>query len=420
MSQELKARLLNQASAVGQNLSDYLRDHLQDVMKSEGINVSFGAGEKSPILFEPHRKPSGFAEDIMDTYKEAMKIKTMMSVLGVDIGLGKQQNLPYGYPPTSYPYPQPQKEKKDIMTVVAELKALESLDKQTSDPEVKLMLKELKDAQVKQLQNSETHQPSGRDRMRELIEMMTFYKMAGQPEEAGKVQELIRAEMTKMTEKLHSTELAMQKQQADFTSSNLQRQIDDIRTAPTEFDQITKMSQLSEKDPAIRAFMHKRLGIEDKGEALTPEKLKNYLESVQVPVGKIVKMIYGFWQQHQGKPAEPPPQPTTAPPSEIVRTLPEKRLPPEPSYTTPTQREEPPAPVEIPLSPSPPGKTFDERKETARQMLIEGTETSLVAKATQLSGQQVRGMKGALVKQGKIKTEIPVEKPVEKKVSEKE
>jgi len=270
---------------------------------------------------------------------DAVETKVYLKTLGINLGDSnpQQSQYPLMYPP-QYPQmqPQPQQEtKKDIMTVVAELKALESLDKQTSDPEVKNMLKELKDAQVKRLRPPETPKQSSRDRMRELIELMTFYKMAGQSEEAGKVGELIRVEMTKMTDKLHQTELAMQKQQSTFQLQQIQQQLNDIKNAPTEFDQITRMSKLAESDPAIKAYMNKKLGVKEKGEPLTPEKLKSYIETIQVPVGDIIKGVMGYMQQR----APAPPPPTTEPPplvQEVPPGLAEQHLPETPPQPTPT------------------------------------------------------------------------------------
>ncbi|MBA7489929.1 hypothetical protein ES702_00463 [subsurface metagenome] len=428
------------AASSGKDEKDILREMLNKVPLEVFEELKTLASARAPTrrrkteAIVAETPPSGvtnIGNRLKAVIADAVETKVYLKTLGINLGdEPKQPAYPYWgqpgqYPPGQHPQMPQQPPKKDIMTVVAELKALESLDKQTSDPEIKNMLKELKDAQVKQLSGQGTQQPSGRERMRELMEMMTFYKMAGQPEEANKIQDVLRAEMSKVTERLHETELKMQDQQAETRHQDLLRQINEIRTAPTEFDQITRMSQLSEKDPAIRAFMHKRLGIEDKGDPLTPEKLGKYLENIQVPVGKIAKMIWGYVQQQKGE-AKPPP-PTTPPPGqaeireispEALAKLPEQHLPPEtttelPPAPPPAQKEAPAEPALIPTTP-----TVEQRKETARKMLLEGTDVNLITKATKLSGQQIRGMKGALVKQGKIKIEPKTPKPEKREQKE--
>ncbi|OYD16968.1 hypothetical protein CH330_01480 [candidate division WOR-3 bacterium JGI_Cruoil_03_51_56] len=375
----------------------------------------------------PETRPPGgtnIGDRLKSVIADAVETKVYLKTLGISLGDEPKQQSPYppywGQPPQQYPYPQP-KEKRDIMETVAELKALDSLEKKETDPAILAILKELKDAQVKRLQTPAKQPKSGiRERLDELKEYAMTMRIFGTPDEAKKAEDLWREEMKDMRKELHQAQMDSMQRESNWKHQDLTRQITEIRNAPTEFDQITRMSQLSEKDPAIRAFMHKRLGIKDKGEPLTPEKLGKYIENVQVPVGKIAKMIWGYVEQHKG--AAKPPPPTTIPPGaeihevtpEELATLPEQHLPPEITSTQPTQplqvvpqptKQTPAEPGTMPSDKHLIGETptLEQRKETARQMLLGGTPVNLITKATKLSGQQIRGMKGSLVKQGKIK-----------------
>lgn len=323
-----KLKVLSAGS--GKDEKDILRELLasaapeeviEEVKRLSRARVPERRKKTEAITGIPQTGVTDIGSRIKSIIADAVETKVYLTTLGIDLGGSKQPQQQY--PPWMYPpqmmQQQPQQPKKDIMVTVAEIKALESLEKGQSDPAILEILKELKD-QAKQNLEQQQKPKSSMDEMKEMVQMAGFYRMVGQPEAANKLEQMLQDKLEKMDSRLHETEKSMLQQASDFRIQDLQRQIQEIRNAPSQFDQIVSISKMAETDPAIKKYVHAKLGIQDKGEPLTPEKLGKYIENVQVPVGKIVKGIYDMIQQARGaQTTTGPPPPTTQPPPSMQR-----------------------------------------------------------------------------------------------------
>lgn len=366
-------------------LHELLGKAVPEEIQQELVNI---AKARSPIKkrtnetvqVQPTTGATQIGERLKTVIADAVETKVYLKTLGISLGdEPKQQYPPYPYAPQYTPFSsQTQQEpRKDIMAIVAEIKALESLGKQNADPQVTEALKEVKDALLKTIQKPQEAKSDIRQRLDELKEYAMTMRIFGTPEESKKAEELFRNELQTIRNALHKAELDAVKSTAQYRQEDLQRQINEIRNAPTELDQIAKISALAGQDEAIRAYMNKKLGIKEKGEPITPKKLKEYIENVQVPVGEILKGLGDLFQKTRGAPAQPPPPPTMQTEAEMIMEreaeIAQKAAPelfhkqptgptmstfaePEPIEAPPTPPEETSLPPEEEETPSPPKK----------------------------------------------------------------
>jgi len=307
-------------------------------------------GYRAVVLREPaERQKKDPLDRVADKMEKILGIK-LMSKLVNDLDLNPSEAaLVHGRNP-GYPRQPLSPQKTDIMAFVKEVKALEMLDKQTSDPEVKLMLKELKDAQVKMFKDIEKP-PSARQDLRRRLDELKEYAMTmrifGTPEEAKKADRAVQNELKEMRKELHNAQLGSLKDQMKWQSEDFQRKIDEIKNTPSEFDQIARISALSTKDPAVKAYLHQKLGISAK-KGLTPESIAKTIKEIQVPVGDLIDGVIKAIRATGKAPTLPPPPPPTPIPTEIPEVPPtpieEIHLPPEGT---------PEIPIEIPIPPTP-------------------------------------------------------------------
>jgi hypothetical protein len=188
----------------------------------------------------------------------------------------------------------------------------------------------------------------------DMMKWMMMFRAMGQPEEAKKMQDQITEKMNKLSEALHQTQREMDQKESQWRHEDLMRQLNEIKNAPTQFDQIMQISHLSEKDPAIKAYVYKKLGIKEKGEPLTPEKLGDYIKQIKVPLGDILagaaNIVRGRAQQAQPAPTPPPGYPVTTAPTESEEEAKiaakalgfDKQEPPQPQGNPPTKSDLPP------------------------------------------------------------------------------
>lgn len=356
ISPTLKAKLATEAAKEGMDLSTYLRERLPALVKEETVGISFGEEGGRVVTYAREPKVTHIGERMKSVIADAVETKLYLKTLGINLSdegppawlRPYLPNITGARRPQATISPEP---KKDFKEWVMEMKALESLDRRETDPEIKVMLKELKDAQIKALQKPPSSAKSNiKQRLDELKEYAMTMRIFGSDKEAKRAEELLRNEISGIRKELHDAELGTIRRESEYRAKDLERQIMEIKNAPSQFDQITQISRLSHQDPAIKAYLHKKLGIEAK-ESLTPEKLGKYIENIKVPVGDIMKGLWTWWQQRKGAPAEMPPPPTVLGeevPTEIVGPPPtppeEARLPPE---QTP-----PPPPEKSPKKPS--------------------------------------------------------------------
>ena len=387
ISPDLKARLATEAAKDNMDISEYLREKLPELVKSETVGISFG-DEGTTLVSRDSSRVMHIGERLKSVIADAVETKLYLKTLGINLSDDQGPpawmrpylpNIAGNQPQHLYQPPEP---KRDIKEWVMELKAIETLDKKETDPEIKAMLKELKDATVKALDKpKESPRSSVKERIDELKEYAMTMRIFGSDKEAQQAETALRQEIAGIRSDLHDAEMAAVKRESQHERENLQRQIDEIKHAPSQFDQITQISQLSHQDPAIKAYLHKKLGIEQKGE-LTPEKLKGYIESVQIPIGQLLTGIWEQMQKRSGATVAKMPPPPPHEPSE--EELAEKVLPPEAlQEATP-----PPAPLDP--------------KDAAIQLFLAGTPIGEVQKQTGLSPSQLGGIKGSLVRAGQL------------------
>lgn len=297
---------------LGKAVPEEVQEELINLAKARAPSKRSSSGD---VVSTPVSTTVQIGERVKSIIADAVETRVYLRTLGIDLGDQRQnQQQPYPYPP-QYGYPQPPEQKKDIREWIMELKALESLEKKETDPDIKEILKEQRETTKKLLEQTNKQPEKKEMAIEDLMKWMTFYRMAGQPEEAQKLQGLITEKLDEVKSKLHDTEVKLITQQADFQQKDLQRQINEIKSAPTELDQITRLSTLAKEDDAIRAYMNTKLGIKT-GESMTPQKLKEYIEGIKVPLGDIIKGVGDFIQKRQTVTAPPPP--STAPPAEYV------------------------------------------------------------------------------------------------------
>lgn len=250
---------------------------------------------------------------------DAVETKVYLKTLGINLGDEPKQQYPY--PPWMMPpqMQQPPKPEKDIKEWVMELKAIESLEKDETNPAILAVVKEMKESVVKAIEQNK--QPEKKETsIEDMMKWMAMYRMMGQPEEAQKMQQQITQKMDELNEKLHVAQREMDQKEAEWRHDDLTRQINELKNAPTQFDQIIQISQLSDQDPAIKAYVYKKLGIKEKGEPLTPEKLGDYIKQIKVPLGDILGGIGDILFKRAQQVKQPPPPEATAPPPGVITT----------------------------------------------------------------------------------------------------
>lgn len=351
---ELLKEIIDKSKGEGQSLEEIVEDLEIEFGSTKTTRKAPGARTRTIYLRDQRQRVMSDPLDrIANKMEKILGIKLMRKLVS-DLDLNPSEEALLHSRNPNYPRQPITPQKTDIMAFVKEVKALEMLDKQTTDPEVKAMLKELKDAQVKLFKDVEKP-PSARQDLRRRLDELKEYAMTmrifGTPEEAKKADRAVQNELKEMRKELHKTQLDGIKAQMERQDKEFQRQISEIKNAPSQFDQIARISALSSKDPAVKAYLHKKLGISEK-KSLTPESIAKTIKEIQVPLGELidgaVKAVRGVVKA----PAQPPPPPPR--PTEIPQTPPtpprEAHLPIE-TEVTPTPPPE--VPIEVPIETTP-------------------------------------------------------------------
>jgi len=322
------------AASSGKSEKDILHELLDkavpEEVKEELIAIAKARHPKrklsESVTVEPLERPTTeIGSRIKSIIADAVETKVYLKTLGISLGDEKPEQPQWAqYPPWMMPQQPRQEPKKDIKEWVMELKAIESLEKKETDPAILTVLKEMKDSVTKALERKEPEKKEAT--IEDMMKWMMMYRSMGQPEQAEKMQQQIAEKMNKLSEELHQTQREMDQKEATWRHDDLMRQLNEIKNAPTQFDQIMQISQLSEHDPAIKAYVYKKLGIKEKGEPLSPEKLGDYIKQIKVPLGDILagaaQILRGRAEQVQQPP--PPQTPPGIPVTEAPTESPEE------------------------------------------------------------------------------------------------
>lgn len=244
LSPELKARLMTEAAKEGVDLSVYVRDHLEEILKGEAVGISIA--EPTYRSARPYQPPKvDPLDDYVVTLKKMAVAKMFQNLATSSIMSPEQQLQQFGQAPKWVQQKPPeQKEQfstKDMMDRITILRMIEGMERKESDPAIKEMMRELKDAQLKLLDKPKASPRSDiKQRLDELKEYAMTMRIFGSDKEAKQAETLLRQEIGGIRKELHDAEILAVRRESDWKEQNLQRQINEIKNAPSQFDQITR------------------------------------------------------------------------------------------------------------------------------------------------------------------------------------
>lgn len=316
--------------------SEYLKEIIEKhIDRTEGRTK---AGKEEPTRRRERYKSPSFADEIMDTYKEAIKVKTLASTLGIPLAQQQSNQPPTNwYPPWMYPPQQPQQKPqpmttKEMMDQVTLFRMIDSMGEKAKDPETVKILTEIKEKMAQQM--IEARKQPERDHTKELMDRIVIFKSLGMTDEAKNLQTqlltIFADQRKELAGRLDATETAMSgltQQMHEQQLGRLAKEIEDIKRRPTELDKIRELSALSQKDPAVKAYFETALGVKKKG--FTPKDIGDMFKEMNINVGDFIDAMTG-WLRGKPKPLKVPPPPgaPTPAPATAESALPPRLAPP--------------------------------------------------------------------------------------------
>lgn len=312
--------IIIKAESEGKTLEEIVGDMEAKVSAPRGRPLREGTRPTEVVV--THEGKSDPLDRMADKMEKVLSVKLMGSLIrDMDLTPDQRALLASRNPNANINYPQQQQQHqpRDFREVIADIKLIESIGGEKSDPAVKEMLKTLTD----ELRESRK-QPPKEDTFNERLERIALLRTLGQDKEADNaIKELKRdfeGKVSDLQQKVDDQKEDIHKMQLAELKTDLTKRIEELQNRPDMLQQAKGIFELAEQDESglmkevVKAVAKKKLGIEEKKFSL--KDLANDFNSI--PIGKAKDFIVDIINAVRGTakaPAPPPPQ--TSPPTTV-------------------------------------------------------------------------------------------------------
>lgn len=329
--------------------SAFLKDLIEkEIDRFEGRESRAREHEGEPARrARPRETRINMANRIKGAIADAVELRAFTQALGIDITQNRQQQQPWypWMPPYTMQQP-PQKAEaklstKDMLDQITLIRMVDNMATKETDTETKSILSDIKQTLATQLSQNQFLQQVQRqqkDPTKELMDRIVLLRSLGMTDEAKGLQSqligLMQAQMQKsdqdtqaMSAQIHGLQQAIHQQDL----ARMQAEIEKIKNRPTELDKIRELSELAQKDPAVKAYMKERLGVKAGG--FNVKDLGEAFRNMNINVGDFIDALSGALRKIGGAPMRevPLPAPPAPTPKSAVEEegLPPQMVPPE-------------------------------------------------------------------------------------------